>query len=80
MFSVLYNKSLIIKFNFFPKISIAHFPDLLRSVIHAKALAKQLIIVPIFGDNVDYPNGAHYLVSFIDMKSKKITILESMCI
>ncbi len=68
----LYNIPLIIKFNFILKISITHFPDSLRSVIHAKALAKQLIIVLIFGDYVDHPNGAHYLVSIVDMKSKKI--------
>ncbi len=75
----MYNIPLIIKFNFTLKISITNFPDLLRSVIHAKALAKQLMIVPIFGDHMDHPNGAHYLVSIIDMKSKKITILDSMC-
>jgi hypothetical protein len=68
----LYNIPLIIKFNFILKISITHFPDLLRSVIHAKALVKQLIIVPIFGNHVDHPDGAHYLVSIIDMKSKKL--------
>jgi hypothetical protein len=44
----LYNIPLYINLNFILKKSITHFPDLLRSVIHPKALAKQLIIVSIF--------------------------------
>jgi hypothetical protein len=41
-------------------------------------MAKQLIIVPLFGKYVDLIFEGHYILGLIDMKSKQITILDSL--
>ena len=49
-----------------------------RQVYDFECVNKQIIIVPIFSDYVDHPIKSHSTVGIIDLKSKRITLLDSL--